>query len=191
MPNKILAILPKKPYNVSNMEIKKNFTLILGISIPIIMILLIAGSIYLPGLFVHPQYNFLYVSGDDAYYGRQQYSVQNGRLVKSEFQPATNQIYQPPIIESKLYIYNVVENNAREVTFEGAQNLNLDSSNKSPDDFEVVYGSRSDSFFPLFFYSETDYSSRYLKGHNVSKKLNLQLNRSSYYNNFRFLGWIK
>lgn len=136
------------------MEIRKNFTLILGISIPIIMILLIAGSIYLPGLFVHPQYNFLYVSGDDAYFRQQQYYVQNGSLVKSEFQPTTNQTYNAPKTESKLYIYDVVENKAREVTFEEAQNLNLDSNNKSPDDFEVVYGSRDDSFFLFSFIRE-------------------------------------
>ena len=42
--------------------IKKNITLILGISIPILMILFVAGSIYLPGLFIKPHFNFLYVA---------------------------------------------------------------------------------------------------------------------------------
>ena len=83
------------------------------------------------------------------------------------------------------------KNEAKEISFADAQNLDLDSNVKSPDDFEVVYGSRGDGFFPFFWGGGTDYNARYLKGHNVSKKLNLQLNGGSYYNNFRFIGWIK
>jgi len=174
--------------------IKKNITLILGISIPILMILFVASRIYLPGLFIKPHFNFLYVSGDDSYYyynNGYQYSVQNDKLVKNEIKQLENQNYNPPRVESKLYIYDVAKNEAKEISFAEAQNLNLDSSVKSPDDFEVVYGSRGDGFFPFLFWSERDYNSRYLSGHNVSKKLNLQLNGSSYYNNFRFIGWIK
>jgi len=177
--------------------IKKNITLIVGISIPILMILFVAGSIYLPGLFIQPKFNFLYVSGDDYYYYNQyQYSVQNGKLVRREVQRPKNQIYQPlqEVQEVKLYIYDVAKNESKEISFEEAQNLNLDSNTKSPDGFEVVYGSRGDGFlpffFPFFFLSERDYNTLYLKGHNVNKKLNLQLS-GSYYNNFRFIGWIK
>jgi len=174
--------------------IKKNITLILGISIPILMILFVAGSIYLPELFIKPHFNFLYVSGDDSYYyynSGYQYSVQNDKLVKNEIKQPENQNYNPPRVESKLYIYDVAKNEAKEISFTEAQNLNLDSSVKSPDDFEVVYGSRDSGFFPFFWGGGTDYNARYLSGHNVSKKLNLQLNGSSYYNNFRFIGWIK
>lgn len=171
--------------------IKKNITLVIGITIPILMILFVAGSIYLPGLFIKPHFNFLYVSGDDYYYyNQQQYSVQNGKLVKNEIKQLENQNYNPPRNEPKLYIYDVTKNEAKEISFVDGQNLNLDSRAKSPDDFEVVYGSRGDGFFPFFWGGGTDYNTRYLKGHNISKKLNLQLNGSSYYN-FRFLGWIK
>lgn len=167
--------------------IKKNITLIVGTSIPILMILFVAGSIYLPGLFVQSKYNFLYVSGDDYYYyyDQYQYSVQNGKLVRSEIQRPENQNYQPQR-EVKLYVYDVAKNESKEIFYAEAQNLNLDSNVKSPDGFEIVYGSRGDGFFP----SERDYNTRYLKGHNVSKKINLQLS-GSYYNNFRFIGWIK
>lgn len=172
--------------------IKKNITLILGISIPILMILFVAGSIYLPGLFIQPRFNFLYVSGDDYYYynNEQQYSVQNDRLIKNEIKQPENGNYNPPRGEVKLFIYDVVKNESKQVSFDEAQKLNLDSNNISPDGFEVVYGSRGDGIFPFFFYSGTDYNARYLKGHNVSKKLNIQLS-GSYYYNFRFLGWIK
>lgn len=171
--------------------IKKNITLVLGISIPIVMILFVAGSIYLPGLFIKPHFNFLYVSGDDYYYNQQQYSVQNEKLIKSEINQPEKQNYNPPQVESKLYLYDVTKNESKEISFKDAQNLNLNPNIKSPDDFEVVYGSRGDGFFPFFYESRTDYNTQYLKGRNVSKKLNLQLNGSSYHNNFHFLGWIK
>lgn len=174
--------------------IKKNITLVIGISIPILMILFVAGSIYLPGLFTKPHFNFLYVSGDDSssYYNNgYQYSVQNNKLVKNEIKQLENQNYNPPRGESKLYFYDVKKDESREISFEEAQNLNLGSNIKSPDNFEVVYGSRGDGFFPFFWGGGTDYNTQYLKGHNVSKKLNLQLSGSSYYHNFRFLGWIK
>lgn len=174
--------------------IKKNITLVIGISIPILMILFVAGSIYLPGLFIKPHFNFLYASGDDSYYyykNGYQYSVQNDKLIKNEIKQLENQNYNPPRVESKLYLYDVVKNESKEISFADAQNLTLNSSTKSPDDFEVVYGSRGDGFFPFFLGGETDYNARYLKGHNVNKKLNLQLNGGSYYNNFRFIGWIK
>ena len=171
--------------------IKKNISLVLGVSIPILMILFVAGSIYLPGLFIQPRFNFLYISGSDGYYynNGQQYSVQNDRLVKNETKQLENQNYNQPRGEAKLFIYDVVKNESEQISFEDGQKLNLDSSIKSPDGFEVVYGSRGDDFFPFFFSSRTDYNTRYLKGHNVSKKLNVQLSESYY--DFWFLGWIK
>ncbi len=169
--------------------IKKNITLVLGISIPILMILFVAGSIYLPGIFIKPKYDFLYLSGDDYYYGGQNmYSVQNDRLVKNIWEIGKNDARYSQ--EPKLFIHDIAKNESREISFEEAQKLNLDSNIKSPDGFEVVYGSKGDGIFPFFFYSSTDYNTRYLKGHNVSKKLNIQLS-GSYSYNFRFLGWIK
>jgi len=168
--------------------LKKNITLVIGISIPILMIIFVAISIYLPGFFVSPKFNFLYVSGDDYYYYDQyQYSVQNGELMKNEIKKPENRSYEP-IKEVKLYVHDVAKNKSREITFEEARSLNLDSNVKSPDGFEIAYGSHSGSFL---FSGGSDYGVRYLTGNNISKKLDLQLAGSSYYNNFRFIGWIK
>lgn len=170
--------------------IKKNITLIVGISIPILMILFVAASIYLPGFFIQPKYNFIYTSGDDyCYHNQYQYSVQNGKLIRNEITCPESQTYLPQR-DTRLHVYNVAKNKSREISFEEAQNLNLDSNNLSPDGFEVTYGNHGGGFFPFFFYSDTDYNNLYLKGHNVSKKLNLQLS-GSYRNNFRFIGWVK
>ncbi len=174
--------------------IKKNITLLLGFSIPILMIMFVAASVYLPGLFIKPHFNFLYVSADDYYYnynnGRQ-YSVRDGRLVKTEITPPKNASYKPPRGNAKLYLYDVTKDQSKEISFADAQRLNLDPNLRSPDGFEIVDGSRDYGFFPFFPAGGTNYNARYLKGHGVSKKLHLQLNGTSDYYNFRFLGWIK
>jgi len=172
-------------------KIKKNISLIVGISIPILMIIFVAASIYLPGIFVKPQYNFLYVSGPDAYSYRNLidgYSVQDSKLIKNNvLQVGTD---NPIPSATYLYVYDVVKNKATEISLADAQKLTLDSSITSPDGFEVVYGTKGGDFL-LFDGGRTDYNTRYLQGHNVSKKLNLKLNGDLYYRNFRFLGWIK
>lgn len=174
------------------MEIKKNISLIVGLCIPVLMILFVAGSIYLPGLFIHPKINFVYASGDDYYYYRdQQYFVEKGKLVKNEIKDS-KESGRHATTEVKLFLYNVAENKNQEISFEEAQKLNLDSNSKSPDGFEIVYGNRDGGMFPFFFDSSSDYGNRYIKGHNVTRKLDIQSSGRSYYDyGFHFLGWIK
>ncbi|MFA6584724.1 MAG: hypothetical protein WCS77_10540 [Elusimicrobiaceae bacterium] len=177
--------------------IKRNISLVIGLAIPIVMILLVAGSIYLPGLFTKPHVNFLYASGNDSsdsyYYSNgQQYAVRSNTLIETPIRQHENTDQLPVPMDTKLYIYDVAKNEAREISFEEAKNLNLDSNIISPDGFEFVCGSRDYGFFPLFGGPHGDYRDRYLKGHNVSRKLNLQLNSSNTRrNNPYFLGWIE
>jgi len=173
------------------MKTKQNISLIIGLAIPILMIVLVAASIYLPGLFSPaPKVNFLYVIGDDYYQG-QQYVVENGKVTKREVKYPEH--HTPGV--ARLFVHDVTANQSREVSFAEAQQLPLDANAKSSDGFEVAYGSRGDGIFPLFFFRSEDYNTVYLKGHNTSKKLNLQTpTTGSYYyypNRFRFLGWIK
>ena len=171
--------------------IKKNISLVLGIAIPVLMIVFVAASIYLPRLFAQqPKVNFLYASGEDYYSNVQQYSVQSDKVVKNEIPLRQKGDLNPPFAGPKLFVHDVAKNESKEISFEEAQRLNLDSGLKSPDGFEIVYGSRGDDFFP--FSSGMDYNTHYLKGHSISAKLNLQ-SSGQYYsnNNFRFLGWIK
>ena len=172
------------------MNPKKDISLIIGIAIPILMIVLVAASIYLPSLFSPPpRFNFLYVT-DDGYYQGQQYVVERGTLVKQGV--IYPERYTPRA--ARLFVHDVVKNESKEISFEDAQRLHLDPSGKSPDGFEVVYGSREDGIFPLFFFTSTDYNTIYMKGHNASRKLDLPSKTAEgyYYNSrFRFLGWIK
>jgi len=168
---------------------KKNISLVIGIAIPIFMIILIAASIYLPSLFAPAsQFNFLYVI-EDSYGQNRQFGVENGMLVKYEVKYPEH--YTPKY--ARLVIHDVVKNTDQEIIFEEAQKLKLDSRIKSPDGYEVVYGSREYGFSPFFFYGGYDYNAMYLKGHNTSRKLELQSsdNEGYYYRNRRFLGWIR
>lgn len=168
------------------MEAKKNVSLIIGIAIPILMIFLIVVTIYFPFLFAPvPRFNFLYVLGDSYTH----YAVKNSSLVKQELKYPEH--YTP--MTPRLFIHDVAKNTDQEISFEEAQGLKLDAAVKSPDGYEVVYGSDDYGFFPFFFFGEHDYNAMYLKGHNASKKLDLQsMHEGRYYFHDRyFLGWIR
>ena len=173
------------------MDSKKNVSLIVGIAIPILMIFLVAISIYLPALLAPaPRFNFLYVIDDNHPQGCQ-YVMENSVLKKREIKHP--QDYTPEV--ARLFVHDVSADESKEISFEEAQKLKLDANAKSLDGYEVVYGNADDGLFPLFFSGGyDDYNTMYLKGHNASKKLNLQHSINDYYryrNGARFLGWVR
>ncbi len=171
------------------MNPKKNVSLIVGIAIPILMIVLVAISIYAPALFAPaPRINFLYVAGND-YYPEQPYAVEHGTVVKREVKYPEH--YTPGVV--RFFLHDTSANEDRELSFEEAQKLKLNTNGKSSEGYEVVYGNTESGFFPWFFAGGTDYNAMYLKGHNTSKKLNLQSQGDGryYYRNRHFLGWIR
>ncbi len=164
---------------------KKNVPLIVGIAIPILMVIFIAASIYLPGLFAPPpKYNFLYITGGD-YRSRDLYSVQNSKLIKNEIKYPDKDISRG---NPKLFAYDVTKNESKEIFFEDAQKLTLNSNIISPDGFEVVKGNYHYDFTSFFFGGDRDYRTWYIKGHNTSKKLSIQID--GYYYNSYFIGWV-
>lgn len=177
------------------MNFKNNFPLIFGISIPILMVIFVALSIYLPQLFVKAQYNFLYVVGDNNCYvdrkNVQIYSVANNRVVKNISSDALQNCLAGTMPQPKVFLYNVTSNTAMEVNVDGINNMFVDPSQRSPDGFEIVQGTYNGGFFPFFYYSGSDHNSRYLSGHNFSKKLNIQQQAGYSYYNFILLGWVK
>lgn len=103
-------------------EIKKGTRLVLGLMLPILMVLVIVISIisstYLPTIFAHPRFNFLYLIDADP----------------QPFQRAT------PSPAQKLYIYDVRKRQSIEVSFERAEELLLDPNASSSDDYQIVCG---------------------------------------------------
>ena len=112
--------------------IRENITFILGISIPVAMILFVSASVYLPGLFIKPKFNFLYSIDNNSYYdGGHRYSISNGKIIKNEVDLSQRRNAYAPDGEPKLFIHNVAGNESIEVSFADALKLNLDSNAKS------------------------------------------------------------
>ncbi len=175
------------------MKAVKNVPLIAGISIPLAMILFVAASIYLPGIFVQPKYGFLYLNGDTSQYSCQwRYEVEGQHLVPRANLPPLNQNYRQQYCSVTLWVYDVRNNTNRQVSLEEAQRFTLDNSPTSPDGFEITRGSGGGSFLFFFDVGSRDYNATYLRGHNVSRNIDLHKEgeSSSYYNRFKFLGWI-
>ena len=167
---------------------KKNLPLIIGVLIPVVMILFIAGSIYLPRAAMRPKYNFLYAT--NGY--ENAYVIKDGRLAEWQAPTSTQDAYYPPpkpLAVSQLYLYDVKKDKSLALSFEEAKNFHLDPNPISPDGYEVSRGQGGGGFFP-FFYDGGDYSSWYLKGQNTWKKLAIRTNEPYYYD-VRFLGWVE
>lgn len=175
------------------MDYRKNLPLVVGLTLPVLLIIAVALTIYLPGQLVQPQHDFVYLVGGD-YYAQREYAVESGQLIKRELPPdAERERYIPfervRSTEVRLYRHEVAANTSRLITFEEAQQLRLDPSLKSPDGFTIEHG-RGGGIFEIFGGSG-NYETFYLRNNRASIALNLEIDRSQYYdwpNNF--LGWI-
>jgi hypothetical protein len=171
---------------------KKNLPLYIALAVPVLMIILVAAFIYLPGIGKKPKYNFLYMTGSNVFiYGYENggYQVSGGHLIYNP--PAADYNYpsESQIGDVHFYLYDVANNQAKEVTLAEAEGYSLDSSNTSSDGYTIQQGNGGSGDF-LFGGGGGDYNSWFIKGHNRAVKLNLKLTGSPY-SNFRFLGWTE
>ena len=159
---------------------KEKLPLIVGIGLPLLLILYVAITVYLPSLFVKPKYNFIYTNTN---YYDYDVNVIDGRVnVDPRYTDNTSRTYIPK--QPTLFLYDVVDDKTTQISLTQAQTYILDPSNKSPDGF-TVGKSESDgySFFPFFFGSSG--RGTYLMGKGLSRRITDQ----GYYN-FKFVGWI-
>lgn len=193
-------------------KIKANLSLIIGLSIPLLLILIIAGLIYLPRVFssVKPQYDFLYAVGDGVTYSngygyisdtyplrngmwpKYTYKVVGNTLMKVNTATATNEYAKLPITEPspKFYIHHVAANTNDAVMFEQAEKLKLNTDLHSPDGFTIERGVSNAS---IFFYDASASSKFFLKKDAYASELELELSNTNtyYYSGDQFfLGWI-
>ena len=164
-------------------NVKRNIPMIVALSIPVLMIVLITVSIYVPALFVKPQIDFVYSTGWD-YCDSFRFTIQNEQIVTRELKNVSDNNTCRNYEEPRIFYYDVQENTTKEMTFEEAQQLRVDKRLKSPDGFEVVSGNHS---FDLFF-DGSSYYDQYLKKGTFSRRIKLE---RKYYYNFNFLGWVK
>jgi hypothetical protein len=182
---------------------KQNSLLYIALAAPILMIAIVAASIYLPNLFNKPQYDFIFADGHNY-----KYSVDNNGKLQKDINPANvppvpyPPIYKPQNVTNnkalplpaldKIYYYDIKKGIASEIDFAQAQSYKLNNNLESPDGYSIENGGRNSSSAPFLFYSSTDYSAYYLVGHGIHKKLNIPQMPNSYYypQQINFIGWI-
>ncbi|MBI3255739.1 MAG: hypothetical protein HYZ63_02100 [Candidatus Andersenbacteria bacterium] len=169
----------------------KNVSLWIGLAIPVVMVLVVALSIYWPQRGIEaPVYDFVYAlqNYSDGYV----YSVVDGKLGRD----ATPDYGQPKPVPAgvahaptRFYIHDVQSNTSREVSFEEASTVKLDNVTTAPDGYELKRGGEGSGVFP-FFFSEGNYNDQYLVKGNHSIKLDLKEIRDPYYSPFTFMAWV-
>jgi hypothetical protein len=180
---------------------KNNLAIIVAFALPIIIIAIIAATLYLPNLFVSTDYNFIYasctknVANCDDYLAKL-YSVQNNKLtieqtIQDQDTNKSNIIAIEQERSPRLFLHDTKSNESREVTIEEAMSFSLNGLLTSPDGITVSshYERGNDVFLIFDGNSSFDY---YLTKGNHKKKLNLINNDSRYYyrENFHFIGWL-
>lgn len=142
---------------------------------------------YIPSLFNQPKYNFIYSSGYS--YSGASYSVEKGKLVTpatptpkvySDTQSYSTNYSYSTTDTTKLFLYDVTKNQSTEVTAEEVQGMQLNSSTTSLDGYTITSGLSGENLL--------SYGTKYIKGHGVSKQINLD-SESKY--SFKFIGWVE
>lgn len=168
---------------------KKNVPLIIALSIPVLMVVLVAVSIYLPSAFVKPQTDFIYAVEGDYYCRTHTFSVQMGRVTQVEVKQQNQSQYNcGDLRKPRVFYYDVKTDQSKEITGEQAAQFVVDDTPRSVDGFEVVSGGGGSDIFSFGGY---DYYNRYLKKGSYARRINAVVGQQYYYNGFRFLGWVK
>ena len=167
---------------------QQRFTLIIGLSIPVLMMVFIAAAIHLPRWFIPVEpaiFDFVYSIGQRNSYVH--FLVKDNRLIRED--RAIPENYIPTPGDLHFYLHEVASNSSHEITFEQAQQMFLDPSGIAPDGYHIEHGRRA-GWFP--FDSHTDYRKRFLVKDYSSQELNLRLQEPGgyYYNSYQFHGWV-
>ncbi len=188
--------------------LKKNFAILLAFILPIVLIVIVALSTYLPSLFISTSYNFVYTSCTDGAsyhysyncdnYLSRRYSVVGNKIIANAIDPTLDSDNDkiPDIKENytaRIFLHDTEKNESREITFEEAQTLTLNSLLTSPDGVTVSsQDDRSGGDFPFVFGSGRSSYGYYLTKGKSRSKINLINNTDQYYyqNNFQFVGWV-
>lgn len=170
--------------------------LIIGISIPILFIIVISAIIFVPNFSIKPAHNFLYTTlGEENYYGynqiyRNTYTIENERLALRPGILQEKQTYKADL--PPLYLYDVKTNSSHQVTYEDKKNLALDPGPTSPDGYSIAWEYNHDGIFELFG-SDGRKNGYFIKKGSGKKQLTGLSSTNGYYyqGNFKLIGWVK
>lgn len=194
--------------------LKDNIILVLGITLPLIMMLLFGLATLLPRYFVEPpQYNILFSSGDYYYdYDNTgfRFNLVNGKLTGVFNNKKDNKnyylssrprllIFSPQSLEFKEIKLNLPLLKANTKAFTTAINvpelthMNIDNSAKAPDGYVYQYRNYySGSLINDIFFNANyrNYSSFIISKNGNNIPVPLPPETTGSYNNLKFIGWL-
>jgi len=177
---------------------RKNLPVIVAIVLPILVVVGVLISIYLPTVGLQPGYNLVIASNNDkawSYYDEEaRYVVVGQKIQRLDLKKQENSKNIGPAPESqisRLYIYDFDKEQIQEITYEEAQNLSIiKAGNVSPDGYRAIYsqGGNNLGIFEIFGGYSRDYGLVISKnGKSIFKKIDELWN--NYYGT-EILGWI-
>ena len=168
--------------------------LIIGISIPIIVVISIAILSLAPDNTIKPKYDFLYYFNDSTYSyctNGEAYNVIDQKVGVSDITSKSTECssYNTKNDPPKIYRYNVQNNEHYQISLEDVKKLRVDNNSISPDDLSIQRGDYySSGILDIFGGVNRNYNAISLRDYkNNSKEININI--SNYYN-FKFIGWI-
>ena len=178
----------------------KHLPLIIGISLPIIFIIIVSIIIFTPSLSIKPQHNFIYTVYDNYGYNQKYiniYTISKEQQIIVETNPLPELPIPKDVIYKKdlapLYLYDVKTDTSHQITLEEAQKYIIDPGPSSIDGYTVKYEYNNDGIFEIFGPNGNS-NGYFMEKGNARKELTGLANtdRYSYYpGNFKFIGWIK
>ena len=175
----------------------QDWSLRLAFSLPIVLIVVVAGLVYLPRLWAKPaQYDFVYARDISSELSVPEMTcptmwVENGSLVKQDgYTPNGESVTG---CENIVYRYDVTTGQSRRISFVEASALKYQTGTRSKDGYEVRLSYGNSGPFG------GSGGAIYLSGQGVSKQLQLAgIDPNNMYNfqfnnmyNFQFVGWIE
>lgn len=190
--------------------IKNNLVVIIAFLLPVLFVVGVMVSIYMPFSSVSTKYNFIYATCDSLggyYYDctsyiNRRYDVVDGKLVIKDFSqkynsngsendPSAYQVVVPDGVtlpktdqemNDRIFLHDTETNQSREITKEEAKTLSLNSFLSSPDGVSVSggYNGGGCGLFFVFGCGRSTYEYYLMKG-NIKSKLNLISTKDQYY----------
>ncbi|MDZ7726218.1 MAG: hypothetical protein U5L75_01390 [Candidatus Campbellbacteria bacterium] len=180
---------------------KGNTVIVLALLLPLLLVLVIFLTTYLPYFSLSSDYNFVYATCENNTrhepgtlscdeYLDERFSIVNKRISDNELdEPQDEEGFQV-----RFFMHNTSTNESREIAFEEARSYELSSLLTAPDGVSFS-GPEYDGGVSFFLFYDSNSSSGYYltKGGRRQKQnlINVNANYRGYYGDgFRFMGWI-
>lgn len=203
---------------MDKLTLKSRLPIILAIGVPVLFLLVVILTAWLPSLLARPQYDFVYYTAKDYARLGDAFVLEGGSLkracsqaggsieplpmpaqyTKSEATTGSSDVmlYRQPDADCEavykrfsFYRYDVKAKKSIKLTEQQALALKLSDERISPDGYTLERGGGSGLWFAGDYGSDDNY---YLKGKGASVELGeLQTTTSSRYSGGTFVGWVQ